>query len=86
MYMEFLVTEPGIGFQDQGTKGVTYTFQIKNRLHADYLLPRRNNDVLGLSKWHKKTIKLLNPHGIARNIFLVIGNFDVSRGNRSICH
>ena len=36
MYTAFLATEPGIDFQDQGTKGVTYTCQTKNSLHADY--------------------------------------------------
>ena len=75
MYKEFLAAEPGIDFQDQGTKGVTYTCQIKDSLHADYLLPRQNNDVLGLSEWHKKAINLLNTHGIALKIFLDFGKF-----------
>jgi hypothetical protein len=46
-------------------KGVTYTCQTKDSLHAVYLPPRQNNDVLGSSEWHKKAINFLNTHGIA---------------------
>ena len=73
MYNEFFAMKPGIEFQDQGTKSVTYTCQIKNSLHADYLPPRQNNDVLGLSEWHKTAINLLNTHGIALKLFLDLG-------------
>jgi hypothetical protein len=54
MYKEFLAAEPGTNFQDQGLKGVTYTCQLKENLHAEYLLPRKNNAVVELSEWHKK--------------------------------
>ena len=50
-------------------KGVTYTCQLKDRLHAKYLLPRKNNAVVELSEWHKKTVNLLNTQGVALKIF-----------------
>ena len=68
-------TEPGIDLQDQRMKGVTYTCQIKDSLHSDYLLPRQNNVVLGLSKSHKTAINLLNTHGIALELFLDLKKF-----------
>jgi hypothetical protein len=60
MYKEFLAAKPGTNFQDQGTKDATYTCQHKDSLHAEYLLPRKNNAVVELSKWHKKSVNLLN--------------------------
>ena len=53
MYKEFLAAEQGTNFQDQGMKGVTYTCQLKDSLHADYLLPRKNDAVVELSEWQK---------------------------------
>ena len=34
MYKDFLAEEPGTKFEDQGSKGVTYTCQLKDSLHA----------------------------------------------------
>ena len=65
----FWAAEPGTNFQDQGTKGVTYTCQLEESLHADDLLPRTNNAVVVLSEWHKKSVNLLNTQGIALKIF-----------------
>ena len=69
MYNEFSAAEPGTNFKDQGTKGVTYTCQLKDTLHAEYLLPRNYNAVVELSEWHKKSVNLLNTQGIAPKIF-----------------
>ena len=69
MYKDFLAEEPGTKFEDQGSKGVTYTCQLKDSLHAEYLLPRKNNAVVELSEWHKKSVNLLNTQGIALKIF-----------------
>ena len=38
-------------------------------MNADYLLPRKNNAVVELSEWHKKSVNLLNTQGIALKIF-----------------
>jgi len=69
MYKEFLAAEPGTNFQDQGLKGVTYTCQLKDNLHAEYLLPRKNNAVVELSEWQKRSVNLLNTQGMALKIF-----------------
>ena len=69
MYKDFLAEEPGTKFEDQGSKGVTYSCQLKDSLHAEYLLPRKNNAVVELSEWHKKSVNLLNTQGIALKIF-----------------
>ena len=75
MYKEFLAAEPGTSFQDQGMKGVTYTCQLKDSLHADYLLPRKTNAVVGISEWQKKSVNLLNTQGMALKIFEDNGSY-----------
>ena len=69
MYKEFLAAEPGTNFKDQGLKGVTYTCQLKDNLHAEYLLPRKNNADVELSEWQKRFVNLLNTQGMALKIF-----------------
>jgi hypothetical protein len=64
MYKEFLAAEPRTDFQDQGLKGVTYICQLKENLKADYLLPRKNNAVVELSEWLKKSVNLLNTQKV----------------------
>ena len=85
MYKDFLAEEPGTKFEDQGSKGVTYTCQLKDSLHAEYLLPKKNNAVVELSEWHKKSVNLLNTQGIALKIFEFISCKNVCGNHGELC-
>jgi hypothetical protein len=69
MLVKFLEDEPGISMDDRSTKVVTYTCNSKETIPVEFHLPRKSNDVLGLSKWNKRTIHFLNTHGRALEIF-----------------
>ena len=69
MLSKFLADEPGISMDDRGTKVVTYTCNTKESIPVEFHLPRKSNDILGLSEWNKRTINYLNTHGKALEIF-----------------
>ena len=50
MLVKFLDDEPGIPMDDRSAKVVTYTCNTKETLPVEFYLPRKWNDVLGLSE------------------------------------
>jgi hypothetical protein len=42
---------------------------MKKSIPVELYLPRKSNDVLGLSEWNKRTVNYLNTHGKALEIF-----------------
>ena len=69
MLKKFLEDKPGIPLNDRNAKVVTYTCNTKESIPVRFYLPRKSNDVLGLSEWNKHTINYLNTHGKALEIF-----------------
>ena len=69
MLVKYLEDKPGISMDDRSTKVVTYTCNTKETIPVEFYLPRKSNDVLGLSEWNKRTINFLNTHGKALEIF-----------------
>ena len=69
MLEKFLDDEPGIPMDDRSAKVVTYTCNTKETIPMKFRLPRKSNDVLGLSEWNKRTINFLNTHRNALEIF-----------------
>ena len=71
MLEKFLDDEPGFPMDDRSAKVVTYTCNTKETIPMEFQLPRKSNDVLGLSEWNKRTINFLNTHGKALEIFRI---------------
>ena len=42
---------------------------MKKSIPVELYLPRKSNDVLGLSEWNKRTTNFLNTHGKGLEIF-----------------
>ena len=57
MLDKLLENEPGITMNDRNAKVVTYTCNTKESIPVEFNLPRKSNDVLGLSEWNKRAIK-----------------------------
>ena len=86
MYKVFLAEDPGTKFVDQGFNGVTYTCQLKDSLHAEYLLPRKNNAVVELSEWHKKSVNLLNTQDNGVYVFPVKMSVQITENFAEECN
>ena len=69
MLDKYLEDEPGITIDDRNAKAVTYTCNTKELIPVELNLPRKANDVLGLSKWNKGITIFLNTHGKTLEIF-----------------
>ena len=69
MLDKLLENVPGITMNDRNAKVVTYTCNTKESIPVEFNLPRKSNDVLGLSEWNKRAIKFFNTHGKALDIF-----------------
>ena len=50
MLVKFLDDEPGIPMDDRSAKVVTYTCNTKETIPMEFQLPRKSNDILGLSE------------------------------------
>ena len=69
MLEKVLDDKPGIPMDDRSAKVVMYTCNTKKTIPMEFQLPRKSNDVLGLSEWNKRTIYFLSTHGKALEIF-----------------
>ena len=76
MLVKYLEDEPGIPMNDRSTKVVAYTCNTKETISVEFYLPRKSNDVLGLSEWNKRTINFLNTHEKTLEIFSNQGNIN----------
>jgi hypothetical protein len=69
MHVKFLDDELGIPMIECNAKVVTYAYNTKETIPVEFQLPRKSNDVLGLSERNKRTTNYLNTHGKALDIF-----------------